>query len=155
MPKPPSPAQQARLVAATTESQIVQDQAQANAVLAQGATAQAQANAALQAVQTARNAAAASHQQVNVAQANYTRAQKDADRYTALYGPNGSVAAVTAQQVDQARRRRRQQPRASSASRGSSQPGRLQCRPDSRSVPCAGSQLPGRSWAVQSRPWRR
>ncbi len=53
-------------------------------------------------MQTARNAAAASHQQVNVAQANYTRAQKDADRYTALYGPNGSVAAVTAQQVDQA-----------------------------------------------------
>ncbi len=95
-------AQQARLVAATTASQIVQDQAQANAVLAQGATAKAQANAALQAVQTARNAAAASHQQVNVAQANYTRAQKDADRYTALYGPNGSVAAVTAQQVDQA-----------------------------------------------------
>ena len=95
-------AQQVALTAATTNSQVVQDQANAEAVLAQGQTALAQATSALQAVQTARNAAAAMHQQVNVAQANYTRAQRDADRYAALYGPNGSVAAVTAQQVDQA-----------------------------------------------------
>ena len=93
--------QQVDLIAQTTQTQVAQAQAQAAAALSQAQTAQAQALSALQAVQSAKSAAAASHQQVNVAQANYVRAEHDDSRYQALYGSNGQVGAVTAQQLDQ------------------------------------------------------
>jgi membrane fusion protein, multidrug efflux system len=93
--------QQVYLTAQTTESQVAQSEAQAEAALSQAQTAQAQAISLLQAIQSAKSAAAASHQQVAVAQANYVKAQNDETRYASLYGTNGQVAAVTAQQLDQ------------------------------------------------------
>ncbi len=93
---------QVGLLSETTKAQVLQAQAQEAAALAQAQTAQAQAASARQAITVSQSAASAAAQQVNVAQANYTRAQRDAVRYTNLYGQNGQVAAVTAQQLDQA-----------------------------------------------------
>ncbi|HEX5322748.1 MAG TPA: HlyD family secretion protein [Capsulimonadaceae bacterium] len=93
---------QVQLTQATLHGQIAQAEAQLAAAKAQARTAHAQIVNAQQAVHTAQAAAAAARQQVASAQASATRAQRDEARYAALYGPNGSVAAVTAQQYDEA-----------------------------------------------------
>jgi membrane fusion protein (multidrug efflux system) len=93
---------QVQLTQATLSGQIAQAEAQYASAKAQAQTARAQVLNAQQAVRTAQAAAAAARQQVASAQANATRAQRDAARYAALYGPNGSIAAVTAQQYDEA-----------------------------------------------------
>lgn len=91
---------QVALTQSTLRGQIAQAQAQYAAAQAQARTAAAQVGNARQAVRTAQAAAAAARQQVASAQANAVKAQRDEARYAALYGPNGSVAAVTAQQYD-------------------------------------------------------
>ncbi|MDR3706992.1 MAG: HlyD family secretion protein [Capsulimonadaceae bacterium] len=90
------------MTAQQASSQLAQAQAQAAAALQQVQTARAQHSTALAAVRTAQAAAAAAHQQVAAAQANATRAHRDAVRYASLYGSNGAVGAVTAQQYDAA-----------------------------------------------------
>lgn len=86
----------------TVSQQILQAEAQANAAHSQVLTALGQLQTALKAVSTAQAAADAAHSQVASYRANEVKAHKDAVRYAALYGPNGSVAAVTAEQNDAA-----------------------------------------------------
>lgn len=93
---------QVQLTESTLRGQIAQAEAQYAAAEAQARTARAQVINARQAIRTAQAAASASNQQVASAQANAVKAQRDEARYAALYGPNGSVAAVTAQQYDAA-----------------------------------------------------
>lgn len=86
----------------TVLSQLAQSQAQAKAAQQQVQTARAQYGSAQAAVRTAQAAAGAVREAVAAAQANATKAHRDVVRYASLYGPNGSVGAVTAQQYDAA-----------------------------------------------------
>ncbi|HEY3329462.1 MAG TPA: HlyD family secretion protein [Capsulimonadaceae bacterium] len=86
----------------TTLSQLAQSQAQAQAAQQQVQTAKAQYATSLAAVRTAQAAASAVRQAVVAAQANATRAHRDQVRYASLYGPNGTIGAVTSQQYDAA-----------------------------------------------------
>lgn len=86
----------------TVNQTIIQAEAQGKASQAQVLTALQQLQSALKAVQTEQAAAAAAHSQVASYRANAEKAHKDAVRYADLYGTNGSVAAVTAQQNDAA-----------------------------------------------------
>lgn len=97
--------QEARRVQMTrqqSQSELAQALSQAAAARQQVHTAQAQYLTALAAVKTAQAAASAARQQVVAAQANATKAHRDAVRYAALYGPGGSVGAITSQQFDAA-----------------------------------------------------
>ena len=91
-----------RLTQRTVSQQILQAEAQSRASHSQVITALQQLQSALKAVQTAQSAAAAAHNQVGSYVANATKAHKDAVRYASLYGPNGSISAITAQQNDAA-----------------------------------------------------
>jgi len=92
----------AQMTQKQTSSQLAQAQAQEQAALQQVQTAQAQYGTAVAAVKTAQAAEAAVRQQVAVAQASATKTHRDAIRYASLYGPNGSIGAVTSQQYDAA-----------------------------------------------------
>lgn len=93
---------QVQLTQSTLRGQISQAEAQYAAAQAQARTSAAQVANAREAVHTAQAAAAAAGQQAASAQANAVKAQRDEARYAALYGPHGSIAAVTAQQYDAA-----------------------------------------------------
>ncbi len=86
----------------TTLSQLAQAQAQAKAAQQQVQTARAQYGTAQAAVRTSQAAASAVRQNVAAAQANATKAHRDAIRFASLYGPNGTIGAVSSQQYDAA-----------------------------------------------------
>jgi membrane fusion protein (multidrug efflux system) len=91
---------QVSLTQRTVTAQLQQAIALAETANAQYMTTEAQVGNARQAVKTAQAAEDAAEQQVVSAQANATRADRDAQRYASLYGSNGAIAAVTSEQLD-------------------------------------------------------
>jgi len=86
----------------TSQAQLAQAKSQELVAGKQVAAFRAQLAAAKVGVATARAGASAVEQSVKVAAASAEKAHKDLARYTKLYGSNGSVGAITAQQYDAA-----------------------------------------------------